>query len=367
MNLDDNIYEFIDLYLQGKLDENHPFVQRLKVDEELALEVEVQKLIPSAVVDYRLIEVEKLVSSKKSQFMKDSSSNWNKTIWSASITIVAVVSLFFFLQKKEDNVVAVNNEEAQSKAITVINQKENISNTEQVVETSVKKSEENLGLKKPISPKQEAQKKSTDVVVVSKPLVDVEEKKPEELIQSEVKYPIQESEMPKVAQDPCLERKIKAFVQAEKPHTGKSDGRLEILNTKGGKAPYLYSKDGKEFQDENSFEGLKAGNYAIFVKDQDGCQSIVEANYLLQYQLMEYVFNPNETIWQIPTNEERAGQILIFDKSGQQVYMRNFGKAEKCEWSGVSFNGTTLSPGVYVYKLTYSNGDLDQGRVTIVY
>ncbi|HCM77523.1 MAG TPA: hypothetical protein DIS90_14160 [Cytophagales bacterium] len=39
----------------------------------------------------------------------------------------------------------------------------------------------------------------------------------------------------------------------------------------GGVSPYEYSLDNGDFNSSSSFTGLKAGNYAISVKDKDGC------------------------------------------------------------------------------------------------
>ncbi|MEQ9375563.1 MAG: choice-of-anchor Q domain-containing protein [Imperialibacter sp.] len=52
--------------------------------------------------------------------------------------------------------------------------------------------------------------------------------------------------------------------------TNGPDGSIDITAA-GGTAPYSYSIDGADFQESNSFSGLAAGDYAVAVKDANGC------------------------------------------------------------------------------------------------
>ncbi|GGK63526.1 hypothetical protein GCM10011405_09430 [Rufibacter glacialis] len=52
---------------------------------------------------------------------------------------------------------------------------------------------------------------------------------------------------------------------------GAPNGGLTITQITGGTAPYTYSQDGITFQASSSFTALKAGQYAITVKDANGC------------------------------------------------------------------------------------------------
>ena len=55
---------------------------------------------------------------------------------------------------------------------------------------------------------------------------------------------------------------------------GESTGSV-TLNASGGVAPYEYSLDGISYQSSEIFEGLAAGSHNITVRDDNGCQSIV--------------------------------------------------------------------------------------------
>jgi gliding motility-associated-like protein len=52
---------------------------------------------------------------------------------------------------------------------------------------------------------------------------------------------------------------------------GASNGELTLTGVTGGTAPYIYSRDGVNFQDSDTFSALVAGQYAITVKDANGC------------------------------------------------------------------------------------------------
>ena len=55
---------------------------------------------------------------------------------------------------------------------------------------------------------------------------------------------------------------------------GINDGSISI-SPSGGKAPYLYSLDGVLFSTENSFNNLASQDYTIWLKDTNGCISIL--------------------------------------------------------------------------------------------
>jgi large repetitive protein len=52
---------------------------------------------------------------------------------------------------------------------------------------------------------------------------------------------------------------------------GANSGTAEITVNSGGTQPIVYSINGVNYQSNNSFSGLSAGNYVAFVKDADSC------------------------------------------------------------------------------------------------
>ncbi|AKD03542.1 hypothetical protein PKOR_10875 [Pontibacter korlensis] len=62
------------------------------------------------------------------------------------------------------------------------------------------------------------------------------------------------------------------FTASSKASTcGGNNGTVTVRDVSGGTAPYAYSKDGVNFQQEATLTGLVAGVYTIVVKDAKGC------------------------------------------------------------------------------------------------
>ena len=56
---------------------------------------------------------------------------------------------------------------------------------------------------------------------------------------------------------------------------GYADGELEVIVT-GGTPDYLFSIDGTNYSESGYFQGIAAGNYDVFVEDDNGCNTVVE-------------------------------------------------------------------------------------------
>lgn len=59
-----------------------------------------------------------------------------------------------------------------------------------------------------------------------------------------------------------------------------SDGMITVDTVIGGTEPYLYSIDGENFQISNTFTGLSAGNYIVFVEDLNECSETAAVNLI---------------------------------------------------------------------------------------
>ncbi len=51
-----------------------------------------------------------------------------------------------------------------------------------------------------------------------------------------------------------------------------TDGEIEVQNVQGGTAPYLVSLDGNNYQPALTFENLNAGDYTVYLLDDNDCQ-----------------------------------------------------------------------------------------------
>ena len=368
MGIDDHTYELIDQYLQGELQDDHPFVQRLKEDEQLAQEVELRRLADVAILNYRLMDVDKLLDSRRSKFVDQNSGKWKWAIGSLALIILGAAVYFYSASSKQETI--INNTETTRKnnnsIVKFTDSSEAIQETihSPKLEKAVKKEE-----------KRTEKAESTTIVSDNKeatPLIETEQKhaavtaafeQPKELVT--------QKQTAIVTVNPCTGVHLKAFVDEERPCRGTSEGQLTIKNTRGGKAPYQFSLDGKHFQEENKFVGLKANEYDVMVKDANNCETAVYEKYPLISKncnsYSEHIFNPNVNSWEVPNNQDKQGELTILDENGLMVYSRTFDKGEKINWGGIGSSGTMLVPGVYIYTIKYSDGVVDQGKITITY
>ncbi len=70
--------------------------------------------------------------------------------------------------------------------------------------------------------------------------------------------------------DPCKNGPILEINAVVATIIGQSDGMI-IVSASGGKSPYLYSLDGSNFQNSDTFSSLAADDYTIVVKDNNNC------------------------------------------------------------------------------------------------
>ncbi|BDD02237.1 malectin domain-containing carbohydrate-binding protein [Persicobacter psychrovividus] len=75
------------------------------------------------------------------------------------------------------------------------------------------------------------------------------------------------------------------------------DGALTIT-VMGGTMPYEYSLDGQTYQSENIFDGLAKGDYTVYVKDANGCETQKDATIGVQPDVTdpEFTVKPANTM-----------------------------------------------------------------------
>ena len=371
MNQEENTYDLIDQYLQGDLAEDHPFVQQIKDDAELAMEVEVRKLIPDAVVDYRLMSVEKLVASKRKKFVSQDSSNWKKLLWAVPVLLIGTLA-YFSLPEVTKQETVVSNEKLSIKEIVSIPQQEEkeqfktVQEKKAVIEPNqIVKSNEAIGSR--------AEVKNVEVIVpeVVTPILIEDNKQTPVLHSAKIESAVVKTESIATPVNPCLGIRMKAYIEEGRPCQGSTEGYLNLKDVRGGKAPYQFSINKQQFQIDGKFAGLKSGEYDVFVKDANDCETLVYEKYSLKSkncnQFAEHVFNPHMSTWDVPNHLEKAGELDVFDKTGQRIFIRPFDKSEKIVWGGTANSGELLLPGVYIYSIKYSDGVVEQGRITITY
>lgn len=367
MSIDDHTYDLIDLYLEGKLPNDHPFVLQLKDDADLLAEVEVRKLLSESVIDYRLMEVERQMENRRQEFKAQDAKKWNWLRWALPVLAVVGIAVYFFPSRPNEEQIAAK--EIPSQKPDVLSSKTELKATilpksANSNKIKVNKVEKETEVKQPIEPEKEESKVSTLPSLIENTPSPMPE-------QTHTVAPIAHKEAALTPVTPCEGVRIKAFIEEIRPCTGRMEGRLTIKGAKGGKAPYQYSLDGKQFQEDNTFSGLKPNEYDIVVKDENGCETLVYGKYSLLSRscitFAEHAFNPNLGPWPVPSHSEKSGEFTVLDLNGQIAYVKSFDKGEKFTWTGSQNGGDLLLPGTYIYTIKYSDGTTEQGKISVSY
>lgn len=228
----DNLYEWINSYLNGELSggERLEFENRLQTDQEFAKTFEAQKIAYEIVVDKELLNLRAKIASDLSGNYpgKPGIQNW-KYIVGGTILIAVVGIIYFLLQDPAKNALPEKNEKSVPAPDSVLSVPDTIAN-----ETYVAPDEE------------------VSETVNADPLPPVVNKE----------------------NTTCSDTMISFSCQARAACAQRNDGAIEIdINTiKSGEAPFMFSvrPDGA-FQSEVTISHLKPGKYSLYVKDSEAC------------------------------------------------------------------------------------------------
>lgn len=125
---------------------------------------------------------------------------------------------------------------------------------------------------------------------------------------------------------------------------------------------YEYSIDGTVYQDSNTFSNLETGDYIVYVRDKNGCGTVDQEVFLLNYPKF---FTPNgdsyNDTWSIKFSEtEPSLNIKIFDRYGK--FIKNLDAFSA--WDG-TYNGRELPSTDYWFVVTRANGKIYKGHFTL--
>ena len=142
-----------------------------------------------------------------------------------------------------------------------------------------------------------------------------------------------------------------------------NDNSFSVILQSGNPDHYLYSIDNITFQSENSFSGLPAGSYEVFVKNIFGCGDAKKIVHLLNYPLF---FTPNgdgyNDTWHINfAKAEPNIKVHIFDRYGKlikELLSKDYG------WDG-TLNGKRLPSTDYWFMVKRENGQEYRGHFSM--
>lgn len=135
---------------------------------------------------------------------------------------------------------------------------------------------------------------------------------------------------------------------------GGNDGSMFISAT-GGVAPYTYSIDGVNFQNNGNFTGLSAGTYVVTINDANGCPDFLNVTVTEPPALTGFISSQAD----VTCNGGADGAVQIFGNGGTPGYTYSI--------DGVTFNATSLFNNLAAgnYTITIRDANLCETTVPV--
>jgi gliding motility-associated-like protein len=132
-----------------------------------------------------------------------------------------------------------------------------------------------------------------------------------------------------------------------------------VTGTENIAGSYEYSLDGIHFQDSNTFSNLTVGTYVVLVRDKNGCGTVGQDVFLLNYPRF---FTPNSDgvndNWKVKFSQYEPGiKVEIYDRQGKLLKLLDSSNS----WDGM-YNGTLMPSDDYWFVVHRANGKTHKGH-----
>lgn len=173
--------------------------------------------------------------------------------------------------------------------------------------------------------------------------------------------------------DWCADFRAEVLFETFPSCRGAASGEVLIKTEtqKLGKAPFVFWVNGVSSQSKIS--GLAPNEYILKVTDANGCSAESGKKVVIGEKTCsakkDFVFNVNyDATWQITCRQGlKPSTLHISDANGRMVFQKTLEKSEETvEWNGDSNTGQNVNSGNYFYVLSYADGSIDQGLITLV-
>jgi len=142
---------------------------------------------------------------------------------------------------------------------------------------------------------------------------------------------------------------------------------VDMATISGGFPPYSFTIDGKTFTGASTFPSLYPGKYEVYARDSNYCTCLLGYAYIdtedCTYNAAFAPFRGEH--WDIPAGTRARGILTIYSSSGSIVYTSVVNEFES-QWNGTTISGQQLPMGLYQFSISYDDGTLFNGTVTIV-
>jgi Predicted solute binding protein len=351
-------YHLIDSYLNGKLEGEalRTFEAQLQSDPAFAEEVSFQQLTNEVVVGASYDDLRSQMTKDIDKI--DASANikkWSLYTVAALVLLSGGIGYYTHSQQETDSKPTVTKEANPTTQSSASSKTPDVVITQSPKIVSSKKEHSNS-----------TNITESAVTIVEAPTPQIQQPAPTATSTPDVKttQPVEHA----TSVNPCMNAQITAEISTKPSCINENTGSILIPQVQGGTSPYTLALDhatGKPLKETYSY--LSAGTHSLLITDKNGCSkefhaTIAEKNC----KKTSYVFAPEKgETWKISGNENSDYTITILNMAGTQVYKSHVMQGE-FEWQGMGQQGEYLSSGLYIYIIEYTNGQKENGQVTIV-
>ena len=355
MNENYSTYEQIDQFLKGNLKGNDltDFQQKLDLDKEFSETVRAQKVVNEMVMTRHLTALKgKMQEDLKNKNFNSANKKWN---YGAFLGMLLVASVAVWLLNGETTTIQVLAKENKP-----------LVKDERKVNEPILKTPEKAQIQKA---KPDVPKSSSDILKISKPGTAILE-----ITKETANEPVLIDKLPeaktanKTEIAPLFDCSIKKWsvnIETSPTCSLKREGYILIFDIE----KLEYSIDnGQHFGRIKEYNSLAQGKYLLIAKDLNGCEykTTAEVNSKICKTMDDIVFNPTLGNWKVMTKDNLETEVEVHDKSGRLVWKRN-SNSDQPEWDGKNNQGQLVEIGMYGFRIQYSDGDSNEGYISVMY
>ena len=365
-------YQLIERYLQKELSskETEELELRMEQDPEFFKEVRAHMEVHELMIDQGLIDIKKKLREVH-EVESGGKGNWWKYISGAALIIVAALLMFFYTfsgknEKQEQSGIEIS----QVLKDTASGKPAHHSLTEEHKDKKRRKDNNEPALADTIKSYDDPQKRIKSIDSIS-----TQGNLPSKVTKPQEKLPLKDTGSAQKAvpagKFDCSQISIAGDIKVMESCEDKPTGSIiiNLSSLKGGEKPYRFSISEEEgFTMNSQFGDLSAGDYKVLIKDGNGCvQLLAEANVKSMKCPLDLSFYPERESWKIPLKANANAEIKIINsRTGTLVYSSAINGGYPDSWNGTDNNAGSLPMGSYSFIITYSDGEIIQGNVTIL-
>jgi len=136
-----------------------------------------------------------------------------------------------------------------------------------------------------------------------------------------------------------------------------------VINAEKGNPPYLYSIDGINWQNNNTFVNLENGNYTAYILSSDNCSPVKQQFTILK---MTNFISPNgdgkNDQWIVKFNGHKNVSVQLYNRTGKIV--KDIITDDEFIWDG-KHNGFSLPSDSYWYRIKLNEKEVLTGYITL--